>query len=267
MRRLLVPGFAMMLVLVTAGPANAITFGHPDRDRHPNVGALLADWDTESPGPDIVCTGTLIDERVFLTAAHCTAFLDSIGIERVRVTFTPDYDEDSTSLDGTFAGSYVTHPAYGTGGNNDPNDIAVVLLDKSPGVQPARLPRARLLNDLRASHELDDRTFTAVGYGTVREDKTGGFHPLFFDGKRRYATQSALNLEKAWLLLSMNPSTGNGGTCYGDSGGPHFLGGVNSNLVVSTTITGDAPCRATDKTYRLDTASARNFLDDFVDLP
>ena len=65
----------------------------------------------------------------------------------------------------------------------------------------------------------------------------------------------------------MNPSTGNGGTCYGDSGGPHFLGGVNSNLVVSTTITGDAPCRSTDKTYRLDTASARNFLDDFVDLP
>ena len=39
-----------------------------------------------------------------------------------------------------------------------------------------------------------------------------------------YALQSALNLEKAWLLLSMNPSTGSGGTCYGDSGGPHFLG-------------------------------------------
>jgi len=86
------------------------------------------------------------------------------------------------------------------------------------------------------------------------------------DGTRRYATQEALNIQKAWLLLSMNPSTGNGGTCYGDSGGPHFLGGVNSNLIVSTTITGDAPCRATDKTYRLDTTSARDFLDDFVEL-
>jgi len=51
----------------------------------------------------------------------------------------------------------------------------------------------------------------------VREDKTGGPHSLFFDGVRRYALQSALNLEKAWLLLSMNPSTGSGGTCYGDS--------------------------------------------------
>jgi hypothetical protein len=53
------------------------------------------------------------------------------------------------------------------------------------------------------------------------------------------------------------PSTGSGGTCYGDSGGPHFLGGVESNLIVSITVTGDAMCRATDKTYRLDTPSGQ----------
>jgi hypothetical protein len=32
-------------------------------------------------------------------------------------------------------------------------------------------------------------------------------------------------------------------------------------------VTGDAMCRATDTTYRLDTASARAFLDGFVALP
>jgi hypothetical protein len=37
--------------------------------------------------------------------------------------------------------------------------------------------------------------------------------------------------------------------------------------VVSITITGDTFCRATDATYRTDTASARAFLDDFVTLP
>ena len=97
----------------------------------------------------------------------------------------------------------------------------------------------------------------AVGYGTVPEDKTGGPHAFFFDAIRRYALQSALNLEMAWLLLSMSPSTGSDGTCYGDSGGPHFLGGVESNLMVSITVTGDAMCRATDKTYRLDTPSGQ----------
>jgi hypothetical protein len=166
------------------------------------------------------------------------------------------------------ASRHVGNPQFGSGGASDTHDIAVVLLAQAPaGITPARLPAAGLLDQLKAAHQLDAQTFTPVGYGTVREDKTGGPHSLFFDGVRRYALQHALNLEKAWLLLSMNPSTGNGGTCYGDSGGPHFLDGVNSNLIASITITGDAWCRATDKTYRLDTASARDFLDDFVALP
>jgi secreted trypsin-like serine protease len=256
-------------LILSIGPASAITFGQPDGTLHPNVGALLADYDPDSPGPDILCSGTLIAPMVFLTAAHCTAFLEAEGITQVWVTFAPSYDEDSTSVAGLVAGSrYVTNPEFGAGGASDTHDIAVVLLAQTPaGITPAQLPTAGLLDQLKAAHELDDRTFTAVGYGTVREDKTGGPHSLFFDGVRRYALQHALNLEKAWLLLSMNPSTGNGGTCYGDSGGPHFLGGVESNLVVSITITGDAWCRASDKTYRLDTAAAREFLDDFVTLP
>jgi secreted trypsin-like serine protease len=65
----------------------------------------------------------------------------------------------------------------------------------------------------------------------------------------------------------MNQATGDAGTCFGDSGGPHFLGGATSNLVVSITVTGDTMCKATDTTYRVDTASARAFLDDFVTLP
>lgn len=150
---------------------------------------------------------------------------------------------------------------------SDTHDIAVVLLDEAPaGITPAQLPTAGLLDQLKASHQLLTQTFTAVGYGTVREDKTGGPHGfLDSDGVRMYALQSALNLEKAWLLLSMNPSTGSGGTCYGDSGGPHFLG--SSNIVVGITITGDRWCRATDETYRTDTAAARNFLKNYVTLP
>jgi secreted trypsin-like serine protease len=67
----------------------------------------------------------------------------------------------------------------------------------------------------------------------------------------------------------MTPSNGNGGTCYGDSGGPHFihLDGAETDIVVSLTVTGDAQCKASDKTYRTDTESARAFLDDYVALP
>jgi hypothetical protein len=71
------------------------------------------------------------------------------------------------------------------------------------------------------------------------------------------------------MTLSMNDATGDGGTCYGDSGGPHFLGASESetDIVASITVTGDAVCKATDKTYRMDTDSARDFLGTFVDLP
>jgi hypothetical protein len=63
----------------------------------------------------------------------------------------------------------------------------------------------------------------------------------------------------------MNPSTGNGGTCYGDSGGPNFLG--TSQIIAGITITGDAVCRSTNVVYRLDTESARAFLSQYVTLP
>ena len=36
---------------------------------------------------------------------------------------------------------------------------------------------------------------------------------------------------------------------------------MNSNRIVSVTVTGDAVCRATDTTYRIDTPWARDFLE------
>ncbi len=228
------------------------------------MGALLAELDGDSPGPELLCSGTLIAADVFLTAGHCTSFLDDIGISDVWVTFAPEFDEDAAAPSGMIPGTYVTHPDFGSGGASDPHDLAVVLLDSAPGGTPAVLPAAGLLDDLKASHELRGATFTIVGYGVVREDKTGGPHSLFFDGVRRFASQSYRSLQGAWLSLSQQPSTGDGGTCFGDSGGPHFLG--DSNLLVSITVTGDAQCRAADKSYRLDTASARDFLGQFVDL-
>jgi hypothetical protein len=70
-------------------------------------------------------------------------------------------------------------------------------------------------------------------------------------------------------LFAQNASTGNGGTCYGDSGGPNFLGAGSgeTNIVAATTITGDTACRSTNFDYRLDTPSARSFLSGYVAVP
>jgi len=79
------------------------------------------------------------------------------------------------------------------------------------------------------------------------------------------ATGTLNSTNKTLLRISMNRSLGNGGTCYGDSGGPNFLGATD--IVAGITITGDAVCRATNVDYRMDTASARAFLSGFVTLP
>lgn len=116
---------------------------------------------------------------------------------------------------------------------------------------------------------LKGQLFTAVGYG-VHEPETGGGPPTFeFDGERWRSVSEFNALNDAWLRLSQNNATSDGGTCFGDSGGPNFLGAreTETDIIASITVTGDAMCLATNDTYRLDTKTARAFLGQFLDLP
>ncbi len=236
----------LLLVIVTA---EAITNGTADGNRHPNTGGLVA-AQAYSDGTWIYCSGTLISPTVFLTAAHCAEGA------RVRVTFDTAYQDG----DPTFPGTFHADPLYGHD-NSDPHDIAVVVLDKPVrGITPALLPAAGSLGGL-ANNQL----FTSVGYGAYEVTNQPGGHRYLYNDVRGVATGTLNSTTPSWLRISMNPATGNGGTCYGDSGGPNFLG--TSSVVAATTITGDAVCRAVNTVYRLDTPSARAFLRQFVSLP
>jgi len=248
MRRLLtLTGLAAALIAPSS--AAAITNGAADGNGHPNAGGLVAATQY-SDGTWIYCSGTLISPTVFLTAAHCAE------TPRVRVTFSAAYKAGDKVYAGTFHGD----PAYGQK-QSDPHDIAVVKLDKAvTGITPARLPAAGSLSSLSGSQH-----FTSVGYGAYEVTNQPGGHQYLYNDVRGVATGTLNSINAAWLRISMNPATGNGGTCYGDSGGPNFLG--STNVVAATTITGDAVCRSTNVDYRLDTASARGFLASYVALP
>jgi V8-like Glu-specific endopeptidase len=236
--------------VLTAAPASGITNGTLDGNRHPAVGGLVSPTQY-SDGTWIYCSGTLISPTVFLTAAHCGR--DGL---RVRLTFDRAYQAG----DKVHAGTFQADPRY-PGNQSDVHDIAVVVLDKAvKGITPARLPRADSLSDLSK-----DQRFTSVGYGAYEVTNGPGGHQYLYDDRRMVATGTLNATNRTWLRISMNASTGNGGTCYGDSGGPNFLGATN--VIAATTITGDAVCRATNVDYRLDTVSARSFLARYVTLP
>ena len=253
-------------ILVASAPAGAIVYGQPDGNRHPQVGTMVVEVEGEKFS---VCSGTLIDSDIFLTASHCTAFPEQVlGTNRVWVSFDSVFDPDTSTL---LPGTTHTNPEFGfsgPGGFSDAHDVAVIELDRAiTRITPAQLPTEGLLDDLKAAGTLNSSTFTAVGYGAVRETRRMAWQSLLDNSERRFGLQSPLALRPFWFQLSMNQATGDAGTCFGDSGGPHFLGGVNSRLLVSITVTGDRWCKATDTTYRVDTDSAREFLGDFVTLP
>jgi hypothetical protein len=121
-----------------------------------------------------------------------------------------------------------------------------------------------LLDRMKADGTLSQTTsFTAVGYGDGNRVHTQGEgSPGFtFDGFRWVATSFFNSLNTSWLRLTQNNSVGAGGTCFGDSGGPNFLG--DSNVIAGTTITGDSACVSTNVDYRMDTAEVQDFLRGF----
>jgi hypothetical protein len=249
MRRLLLAVIALA-TLGWAPSAQAITNGVPDGTDHPNVGGLVSPTQY-SDGTWIYCSGTLISPTVFLTAAHCGE-----DGERVAVTFDPAYQEG----DKVYYGTFYADPEYNQS-QSDPHDIAVVVFDKPvKGITPALLPEADSLSGLSGS-----QLFTSVGYGAYEVTRGPGGHRYLYDDVRMVARGTLNSINPSWLRISMNPSTGNGGTCYGDSGGPNFLG--ETDIIAAITITGDAICRSTNVVYRLDTESARDFLAQFVTLP
>jgi V8-like Glu-specific endopeptidase len=255
MGRVITAFVAVLLgTLAFSSIAGAITYGSPDGEGHPEVGALLAPV-AYSDGTWETCSGTLISPTVFLTAAHCDQ-----GVSRVAVTFDSQYVAKGGN---TYWGTWNADPRF-RGAQSDPYDIAVVVFDKEvKGITPARLPQAGSLENIAPGTR-----FTSVGYGA--QSVTIDHGPTFHYADNRYvATGGLYTVTKSWLKISMNPAHDDGGTCYGDSGGPNFLGAgsTETDIVAGTTITGDFMCRATNVDYRLDTASARYFLGQFVTLP
>ena len=170
--------------------SSAITYGVPDGNGHPEVGAMLAPQ-AYSDGTWETCTGTLIAPKVFLTAAHCE------GQPRVAVTFDSVYNSATGT---TYWGTWVADPSFDQA-QSDPHDLAVILLDKAvKGITPARLPPQARSPTSRRPEVHVGRVRRAVGDERPRRQDV----PLRRRPLRLVGTLNAIT--PSWLRISQNPS-------------------------------------------------------------
>jgi secreted trypsin-like serine protease len=243
------------LTLSLAVAAHALTGGQADGSAHPWVGLVR---DAHS-----YCTGTLLAPRVLLTAAHC---FEPTSVDppsaRVFVSFAPGPIPPGVTDPSFVGGTWYADPqfCFGCGPGLprlDTHDVAVVVLD-SPVSAPeyGRLPAQGLVDALANKADL-----TVVGYG-ARElvPEPGGRQP---DGLRtRYQGAAQLvaagSLGAGFVKLSATNAQGDAGICFGDSGGPDFLGSTSTILAVNAFVS--TGCAGVSYSTRVDTDAALGFI-------
>lgn len=253
---------ALIAGAVFALPAGAVTDGELDGNGHPYVGLMVAQDATGAPLWR--CSGTLIAPTVFLTAGHCT----EAPAAHVEIWFAADVQSgipgNGYPFDGDVGGTPHTHPQY------NPNafflfDLGIVTLDAP--VNKAQYGALPTLNQLDQLKPRRSTTFTAVGYGLQKSFPTAASWKTVAQRVRMVAEPHLIQINSGLvgdfsLLLSNNANTG--GTCFGDSGGPNFLG--SSNVVAGVTSFGlNGTCGGTGGVYRVDRADDLNWVNTFLD--
>ena len=242
----------LMLVFSTIGAASAVTDGELDGEGHPYVGLMVAQ--DEDGNPLWRCSGTLLSSTLFLTAGHCT----EAPAAHVEIWFDSDVESgipaNGYPFNGDVGGTPYTHPDY----NPDAFflfDLGVVVLDE-PYVltQYGALPELNQLDAYATRRGQNKVTFTAVGYG-LQESFPDAASWQENNQRVRMVAHPKLNQINGGLvgdfslLLSNNAHTG--GTCFGDSGGPNFIG--DTNVVAGVTSFGlNGTCAGTGGVYRVD---------------
>ena len=281
MHRLAVLAVIVVLVIAAmAAPLSAITGNWFEDFEHSYVG-LVVFYDADGNFLSR-CSGSLISPTKFLTAGHCADTGD--GAVSARVYFQQDaganydpalgYDPVSgypyTCAGRTLGSLCATSDrlyTYGyPAGFPDTHDVGLVILkQRIRGLGFAQLPSAGLLNDLATARGTKDPVFTSSGYGLTYRTQEHSAVPSISYRERLMAVSTLVNLGSAltdgYNLQLQGNGDGRGGTCSGDSGGPVFLGGLDSDQIVAVTSFGlDSLCRGTDFSYRLDRAEVLDWI-------
>jgi secreted trypsin-like serine protease len=237
--------------------ASRITNGETDGAAHPAVILIIMDVDGS---PAFRCSGTLLTPKLVLTAGHCAGEPGEFSGMRV---FT-ESDVENGNNNYPFAGpntieakAWHSHPQF-TEAAFYLHDVGVIELKSGFNLPASAYGRLPTVNQLDALSPSASTVFTAVGYGLQLINPV----KIQADLIRMNAEPHLIQINTGFtgsssLLLSNNASTG--GTCFGDSGGPNYLG--SSSVVAGVTSFGiNGTCGGTGGVFRLDRQDVIDFV-------
>jgi secreted trypsin-like serine protease len=130
------------------------------------------------------------------------------------------------------------------------------------------LPALNQLDALKTNRGQQNQRFTVVGYGLQESFPDAASWQENNVRVRYVATPRLIQINTPGftgdysILLSNNTNTG--GTCFGDSGGPNFIG--SSNVVGGVTSFGiNGNCAGTGGVFRMDRAWSLGWVSSFLD--
>jgi hypothetical protein len=246
-------------------------------NRYSSVGAIMV-WRVDDAGQAVelrgFASGTLIGDRVVVTAGHVTAPATALGSLppsiRIFASFSPTDARDPKTWIPVVR--QVTHPSMPhcpPPPQCDPTDEILVaplepgiadvglvfLAYAPPGIGAARVAEPGTLD------RSEGAPTTIVGYGTTTpRDRKAAPDPAMWDGKRRIRTSVLRRVvDETWALWSI-PSY----VCSGDSGGGIFLspvsGAANQEVLAGNVSDGGQDCRRHNNNNRLDTDGVQKWI-------